>query len=629
MSLFSSTGMLLVAPAGADAISDSYAQTVIGLDGLVAYWRMNAANAIVDASGHGHDGTISGTPTLGLDLTESWQDSDGRSVDFGGAGYGEVPHDQAFNLAQGTLSFWFEVNALASDQDLVGKARSDPATPDDQIAVRVRTDGVLSAAWQRGGSVIDLETAAGVIQPGEAHHVVLSWSEKIVRMWLDGRQVAKSSAHTTGLTANDLPWRFAIRPGDDTPCEVVLDEIVLYDHPLLFDDVQTLSQFTGGLGYLDAQALVTINMSTSVGLSSALAFAQPGDHLVLASGTYAGPFTCTASGRKANPIVIRSGGGGQVTIAGDFTLEGDRIILAGVSFTSGGGAQIRGHHCRVTRCRNQDFTGNFGAIVRPGAFFARIDHCRLGPPVADSGGSSFTNQPLRIRSDGDTLAEGGAYALCDHLDLFGAATELGNGRDIFSIGNDRQGFTYAMLHRSILDQGMHDEGISLKNSLAFVQHCTFKTLVYVQNRHGYGCEWRSNYYEGCGHNDFGRGHWHIGNTYDGSGNDLHLPPGDVTQADFMAGLGGRPASEAATIIGCTFLNAARADAGKPEWETAISASGASAAGCTAWNVTYSASYQGTITHAPTTSEPFDVAVRLTGSDVGPDALDPLVPPGWK
>src|SRR5436309_2507772 len=58
------------------------------------------------------------------------------------------------------------------------------------------------------------------------------------------------------------------------------------------------------------------NVSDAAGLQAALDAAAPGHVILLADGTYAGPFSFTAGGTAANPIVIRGASEDGVVLDG-------------------------------------------------------------------------------------------------------------------------------------------------------------------------------------------------------------------------------------------------------------------------------------------------------------------------
>ncbi|MEO3935224.1 NosD domain-containing protein [Dermatophilaceae bacterium Soc4.6] len=63
-----------------------------------------------------------------------------------------------------------------------------------------------------------------------------------------------------------------------------------------------------------AVPLRTVPVATSPGLVQALQGALAGDRIVLAAGTYSGPFSITASGTSAHPIVVEPAAGAAVTL---------------------------------------------------------------------------------------------------------------------------------------------------------------------------------------------------------------------------------------------------------------------------------------------------------------------------
>ena len=127
---------------------------------------------------------------------------------------------------------------------------------------------------------------------------------------------------------------------------------------------------------------------------------NPGDQIVLASGSYAG-FIVARSGSAAAPILIRAASRGQATITSGIvrfsrtnyvTVEGLRLTTAGASQTIDGAARKvavwfeAAQNCRLTRTRLQlsGHTGNTEWVLLSGnSLFNRIDHNEFGPNNVD------------------------------------------------------------------------------------------------------------------------------------------------------------------------------------------------------------------------------------------------------
>ncbi|MDD9268802.1 discoidin domain-containing protein [Paenibacillus sp. GCM10023248] len=74
----------------------------------------------------------------------------------------------------------------------------------------------------------------------------------------------------------------------------------------------------------------TVNCSTAACLTTALANASPGDHIVLAAGTYTGNFVSGTNGNSANPIIIESASAANKAILnGGGTSSGYTLYLTG------------------------------------------------------------------------------------------------------------------------------------------------------------------------------------------------------------------------------------------------------------------------------------------------------------
>jgi hypothetical protein len=105
------------------------------------------------------------------------------------------------------------------------------------------------------------------------------------------------------------------------------------------------------------QARRAIGVTSQARLGAALAEAVPGDHIVLADGSYTGPGAFAKSGTRAAPIVIRSENllGAQMT--GPIDLDGSDIILHGLDFVDTRvvvGQSVQSDRVRIWRCRWRD-----------------------------------------------------------------------------------------------------------------------------------------------------------------------------------------------------------------------------------------------------------------------------------
>jgi hypothetical protein len=108
-----------------------------------------------------------------------------------------------------------------------------------------------------------------------------------------------------------------------------------------------------GLGATDdpPAPLRTVNVRTSTQLSSALSNAWPGDHIVLANGTYSGSRTLSRAGTAAAPIVIRAAAKHSATLTGTLTLAAPFTIAYGLRFTGDSlGVQFAADDTAVLRC---------------------------------------------------------------------------------------------------------------------------------------------------------------------------------------------------------------------------------------------------------------------------------------
>jgi hypothetical protein len=102
----------------------------------------------------------------------------------------------------------------------------------------------------------------------------------------------------------------------------------------------------------------TVNCSTASCLTSALSGAQPGDVIVLASGTYTGNFTASVNGTSSSPIIIQSAS------------STSKAILSGGGTGSGYALYITGDYVQV---RNLKITNAKKGIMLDNANHGLID----------------------------------------------------------------------------------------------------------------------------------------------------------------------------------------------------------------------------------------------------------------
>ena len=165
----------------------------------------------------------------------------------------------------------------------------------------------------------------------------------------------------------------------------------------------------GGAGY--PNALRIVNVSTSSALTSAVATAIPGDHIVLANGNYAALKITSKNGTAANPIVIRAVNRlGAVFNSGQLEFAtSSYVIIDGMDWTANSTTKFTSsNNCRIMRSKfHLAETSSLKWIILQGAnsHHNRIDHNEFGPKsqlgnfITVDGSASQASQYDRIDSN--------------------------------------------------------------------------------------------------------------------------------------------------------------------------------------------------------------------------------------
>jgi Chondroitinase B/Concanavalin A-like lectin/glucanases superfamily len=624
----------LASAAVPDDAPDAYELVVTGIANLVAYWRLGDAtpSTLADSSGNGRNGSYPTAPAAFGAGSLTWQTSDGRAVNFGGAGFGRVNHNAAFATARGTLCGYFRANSLASAITFVNKGSG--------FVLQALSNGTLQLTI---GSTT-FSSTPGLIEAGVEYHIAVGWDQVAVFLLCDGRVVSWGRGHTAGLTGNNADWQFGRTTGGANS-NVRADEIAYYSRRLSWEELWELSEYIAGLPYHPTPETSQI-VSTASALQTALTTGglAPGHHILVAPGTYSGlNFTVPASrsGLKRRPIVVRPLTPGTVTMNGrNISFDNRWMVFDG--FNANSGQYIVGEGARYIRFTRHtlQMTVNQHCFHMHG-HFCRFDHNDISNVLV-------ARRPYHIDPNQGGTGNAGFYNLIDHAHTRNSPAHANNGGPGFGLGTsgaDRDFFICTMMYRNLFtDYFVDDEVVTTKSkgnifikntvdcpgggsdggggvrypgrlgSLSWVESEWFEEIGTSSGNSGAGFFGADNVVIGC-HLNGGRGAFRTGNIE--MADYVGFFVNDPVPACFNSLLIGQTVGSGTLGFIVGHQSAAALDV--PVRNTEIDASPAVQVNPTwAVNTTVSA----------TARIPFTPAVKLTTSDVGTDADDPLVPDGY-
>jgi hypothetical protein len=213
---------LYVPRAGGGGGSDAYS-TVVMTDTPLAYYRLSESSGTTmsDSSGNAHVGTFYATKTATAGLLGAVS-SDGASSQPG-----TVASASWLNVAAITLECLIKPSGTGSNAGVVTRYGSSQdwllwINVSSQIAVRF---------YNAAGSQVDLNTGITVVA-GTTYHVVATYQSGQSRLYVNGAQVASSTALTGLLRSDPQNLEIGTYATNTWGFSGVVDEVALYSGEL-------------------------------------------------------------------------------------------------------------------------------------------------------------------------------------------------------------------------------------------------------------------------------------------------------------------------------------------------------------------------------------------------------------
>ncbi|MCU6792740.1 discoidin domain-containing protein [Paenibacillus sp. WQ 127069] len=245
-----------------------------------------------------------------------------------------------------------------------------------------------------------------------------------------------------------------------------------------------------------------VNVSTAAQLTTAINNATAGTTIVLANGTYNGPFSISnKNGTASSQILIRSANQSQAIISGSggFTLSNSSYVtIQGLKFTNQGTAVAlsSSDHNRITR--NQLALATNTAATKwivlngTGSNNNWIDHNEFGP-------RHDLGQMISIDGSGGQVAQ---YTLIEYNYFHDADVQTSNGGETIRVGlsglSMSDGFN-TIQNNLFVNCDSDAEVVSVKSKNNTVRYNTFRNnSAQVTARHGHSDSFYGNFFFGDG-----------------------------------------------------------------------------------------------------------------------------------
>jgi hypothetical protein len=253
-----------------EEILASFDQQLTGSEpGLSAYYRFDerTGSTVVDATGNGNDGTLSGSVNR-LNFL-------GQALELDGFGNAVTVADNASQtgMTELTLAAWVKLDALGTIQSVIAKSEDGV---DEAFELNILADGRITLTVSSDGIGGDLgfarstADAAGQLEAGEWYHIAGTWDGiNPTTMFINGVDVTDAGGTSVAGTVNDSAVDLGIGSSIDG------SDV----HSRKFDgQIDEVAIFSTGMSSADIQAMMESNLTGNEnGLVAAYNFNQDGN----------------------------------------------------------------------------------------------------------------------------------------------------------------------------------------------------------------------------------------------------------------------------------------------------------------------------------------------------------------
>ncbi|MFV0265665.1 MAG: LamG-like jellyroll fold domain-containing protein, partial [Draconibacterium sp.] len=244
-------------------VNQSYGVAIVAPKNLVAYYPMDGDAA--DASGNGHDGTVSGAI-----LTEDRNGTTNSAYLFDGNDGISVLHSDELNMS-GPLSFscWIKPTVLQNAM-IFGKSNYTTAT---NYLLRIQSDGNLQ--WEYNGY---LNTTTQPLEADKWYHIVVTADNpgEYRQIYVNGQLVAETSSSSGPFGSITNPFSIGYASRGAEYFKGAIDDLRMYNKALSAQEIFQIYQLTEGTSLPPIEAEICANDTPYVF----------GSQLVTESGTY-------------------------------------------------------------------------------------------------------------------------------------------------------------------------------------------------------------------------------------------------------------------------------------------------------------------------------------------------------